>query len=429
MTAAVHKIKEYEKQISLLQKRYQAIVEFTDKMEQCGQFQGRLDITSSINQIWKVFLDDIKNTIRVYACALLMVDEETYEFVLKDISPPDKGYVCQKEIDFQIECGMFSWVVNRRQPSLIPSFVFKDNKTIIMLPLTTVRRTLGMIMVLTPIKESLITQENLKLLTILARQCSLVMENTILYDHLRKEHESLIAAQEQIIRAEKLASIGRLTSGASHAILNPLNIIYGNIQLMQMDKTINPKTDKYLKVMRAQTKRIEKIVKRLSQFSSSSNRKIKTINLNSLIEKVIGLIEHEIKYDDIKIIKELDPDLALISGDEDRLLEVFFVLLSNARDATPQGGTFRISTGQIEDKNRMPGESGFIRIKFQDNGCGIEQENISKIFEPFFTTKEVGAGLGLAISYGIIKDHKGTIDIESRLNEGSTVTICLPASK
>ena len=175
-----------------------ALLEFIEKTERVNQFQDKIDTPSTMDQIWSVFLTEFKNLIKVDVCALFLVDEETHEFVLNDVSPRNQGPACQSEVDLQIDCGMFSWIINRRQPALIPSLIFKGNKTIVMLPLATNRRTLGVVLVVTPIKESAITQEELKLVTTLLKQCSLVMENTILYEHLKKERDSLQRANKEI---------------------------------------------------------------------------------------------------------------------------------------------------------------------------------------------------------------------------------------
>ena len=174
------------------------LLEFIEKMERLDQFQDKIDTPSSIAQIWNVFLHEFKHLIVVDVGALFLADEDTHEFVLNDVSPRDQGPACQREVDLQIDCGMFSWILNRRQPALIPSLIFKGDKTIVMLPLTTNRRTLGVVLVVTPIKESSITQEDLKLATILLRQCSLVMENSVLYEHLKKEHDFLQQANREI---------------------------------------------------------------------------------------------------------------------------------------------------------------------------------------------------------------------------------------
>jgi diguanylate cyclase (GGDEF)-like protein len=175
-----------------------ALLELIDKIEHLGQFQDRIDFPTSIGQIWEVFLDDVQNLIEIEVCALFVVDDDTHEFVLEYVYPDDKKAICKKEIEYQIECGIFSWIINRRQPALIPALAFENDKSIVMLPLSTIKRTLGAVMVKTPIKESAMTHENMKLLTMLAKQYSLVLENTLLYDRLKKKHKSLEKANGEI---------------------------------------------------------------------------------------------------------------------------------------------------------------------------------------------------------------------------------------
>jgi diguanylate cyclase (GGDEF)-like protein len=175
-----------------------ALLELIDKIEHLGQFQDRIDFPSTIGQIWEVFLGDVRNLIEIEVCALFLVDDATHEFVLEYAFPENRKTICRKEADYQIECGIFSWIINRRQPALIPALAFETEKSIVMLPLSTIKRTLGVVMVKTPIKESYITHEIIKLLTMLTKQYSLVLENTLLYDRLMKKHESLEKANGEI---------------------------------------------------------------------------------------------------------------------------------------------------------------------------------------------------------------------------------------
>jgi signal transduction histidine kinase len=421
---------EIEKNLKI-NKEQTALLEFIEKMEQMGKFQEKIDAPADIDQIWEVFLEEAGNSIDVDVCALFIVDEKTQEFVLKNVSPANKEFICRKEIDLQVEIGMLPWVINRRQPALIPSLAVKNKKTIIMLPLTTVKRTLGLTMLFTSIKESSITQENLKLLAILSKECSLVLENTFLYESLKEEHESLQKAQFEIAQAEKLASMGRLTSGACHEILNPLNIISSHVQFMQMDEDLKPNISNYLNIMHLQSNRIAAIVQGLLQFSHSGMQNLVKIKINDVIELALSEARHELKLDRIQIVKKLDDHLPVITGDMTNLSKVFIILVSNAIDAMPESGVLTIST-KISNKNeRLPGRSDFIETMFQDTGCGISRDNIRKIFDPFFTTKEAGAGtgLGLALSYGIIRDHGGIINVESEVNKGTEFAIYLPIKK
>ncbi len=181
----------------MIEKRI-ALLELIEKIERLGQFQDRIDFPSSTQEIWSAFLADVRNLIDIDVCALFLVDEATNEFMLKYAVPENMAHLCRQEIDLQIECGIFSWIINRRQPALIPGLAFEKEKSIVMLPLSTVKSTLGVILILTPIQESLITQENMKLLTILTKECSLVIENTLLYERLRKKHLSLEKANREI---------------------------------------------------------------------------------------------------------------------------------------------------------------------------------------------------------------------------------------
>jgi hypothetical protein len=140
-----------------------ALIQLVDKIEQLGQFQDKIDFPASSKQIWDVFLEDVRTLIELEGCALFMVDDN-HEFSLTYAMPESLGPVCQKEIESQIEYGIFPWIVRRRQPALIPAFAFDHDQSVVMLPLATAKRTLGMVMVLTPLQKSLVTQENLRLL-------------------------------------------------------------------------------------------------------------------------------------------------------------------------------------------------------------------------------------------------------------------------
>jgi signal transduction histidine kinase len=423
------KLETSEKQLAYLKQGYRSVLEFMDKMEQLAQFQDKIDFPPDIDQIWKVFLEDIRNSIALEACALFLVDETTLEFVLNGVSPRDKGTLCRQEIDFQIECGMFSWLINRREPAIVPSAVFKDNQTIIMLPLSTIKQTLGVVLVVTPIQESAITRENMKMLKLLAKQCSLVMENSLLYDRLMKEHESLQSAQARILQSEKLASMGQLTMGAFHEILNPLNIISGHIQFALMDTELNPRMSKNLAIMEEQSNRIADIVKGMLQFSQQADSCEEEIRVNDLIDKAVSFFKDDLESNGIEIVQELDDRLPVIMGEEDNLSQVVTHMIANARDAMPEGGVLRISTLADDGNARSSERPESIKIRFRDTGCGISKEHVNKIFDPFFTTKEAGkgTGLGLSLCYGIVNNHGGFIQVDSKRGKGATFTIHLPA--
>ena len=174
-----------------------ALLEFIDKIETLIQFQDKIPSPSEIDQIWDVFHGDIVKLLQINVCALFLVNE-THEFAVRNVSPVEKKKLCRDELYAQIDCGVFSWVMNRKKPAFIPSLVFAESPTIALLPLSATNKSLGVVLCETPIEESSVTRETRKLLAMLAKQCALVMENTLLYDDLKKEHEALKKANEEI---------------------------------------------------------------------------------------------------------------------------------------------------------------------------------------------------------------------------------------
>ena len=419
-----------EDRIEALERGYRAILAFVDKIENLSQFQDRLEIPASIDQIWDAFLDDIKNIIETSFCAIFLVDEETNEFVLRGVTEPDNESICQDELNSQIECGIFSWIINRRKPAIISSLVLKNDLSIVMIPLTTVKRTLGVILIATAVDNQEITNESLQLLTMLGRQCSLVIENTLLYSRLKKEQKFLNEAQARTLQAEKLASLGRLTDGAFHEILNPLNIISGHIQVLQKDELLSSRVSKYLANMKEQSERIARIVNGLLHFSRHCEYERGKFNINEIIESVLILLHNELMLNNIIVSKKLLNDLPEIFGNEEQISQVLYNLIFNARDAMAEGGTLEISTGIAPVNNDRKENNEFIQINIKDTGCGIPKKSIDKIFDPFFTTKETGkgTGLGLSLTYGIIEEHGGKIFAGNNPGKGAFFSIQLPVA-
>ncbi len=175
-----------------------ALMELVDKIERLGQFQDRVEFPAGIERIWEVFLDDVLDVLSIEGCALFRVDDATQEFHLAHLSPEPLEPVFRQEFDFQVECGIFPWVIRRSTPSLVPSSARRQGSSVIMLPLSTARRTLGVAMVLTAIQESQITQEKMRLLSVLGRQCALVMENNLLFEDLRRQNAALERTNKQV---------------------------------------------------------------------------------------------------------------------------------------------------------------------------------------------------------------------------------------
>jgi diguanylate cyclase (GGDEF)-like protein len=175
------------------------LIELIDKVEQLGRFQDRVELPATVERIWEAFLKDARELIDIEGCALFRVGEPSQGFSLSQAQPAADAAVYRKEIEAQIEYGIFPWVLKRRQPALTPSFTLAQTRSAILLPLATAKSTLGMVLVVTPLQESLVTQEKMRLLSVLSRQCSLVMENAVLYDKLLRDKQEIEEANKKIL--------------------------------------------------------------------------------------------------------------------------------------------------------------------------------------------------------------------------------------
>lgn len=226
--------------------------------------------------------------------------------------------------------------------------------------------------------------------------------------------------QAQLIRSEKLASIGELVAGIAHEINNPLTGILVFSSLVSDNPKLDPSLKEDLRTIVQETERCSKIVKGLLDFSRESLPQKRLSSINDIMDLALSLVEHQILFQNIAILKEYGPNLPDIMLDPNQFEQVFINMLLNAGQSMANGGSLHLKTGITGD-----GLNEFITIS--DTGCGIPEENLAKIFDPFFSTKENrGTGLGLSVSYGIIHNHRGDISVKSVVGVGTTFIIELP---
>jgi two-component system NtrC family sensor kinase len=236
--------------------------------------------------------------------------------------------------------------------------------------------------------------------------------------------QELTKMQASLIQSEKLASLGKLSAGVAHEINNPLGgiLIYSHLLLEDTPKD-NPHYGNIKKIIK-ETSRCKDIVKGLLEFARPKDPEMSHLDINTIVDKSLYIIEGQSMFQNIVIEKHLAQDLPRIVGDGAQLQQVFMNIILNSAEAMDNDGTLTLRTG-------LGGGGRFIDVQFTDTGHGILEEDIKRLFEPFFTTKEVGkgTGLGLAISYSIIRKHQGTIEVSSREGEGATFTVKLPIER
>ncbi len=250
-------------------------------------------------------------------------------------------------------------------------------------------------------------------------EASVEEEETIHF--LIKDIERQHQMKEQMMQADKLASIGELSSGIAHEINNPLNVILGYTQLLLRSEVNASDRHTDLKTIEKHVRNCKSIVEDLLSFARKSKTKKSRVHIEGLIENVIKFVQQHSSFEGIRMESTYDRNIPSMMLDEKKIKQVLINLFMNAIHAVERKGCIRISTELNGDSNKI-----FIRIS--DDGYGIEKNNISKIFDPFFTTKPTGegTGLGLSVSYGIIKDHGGDILVDSEPGKGSIFTIVMP---
>jgi len=235
-------------------------------------------------------------------------------------------------------------------------------------------------------------------------------------DDKLKEHTS-----QQIMKSERLATLGQLAAGVAHEINNPLGavLMYTHLALEDLDEKDVLREN--LEKAAVEASRCKDIVKGLLDFARQTEPKVEEADVNETIEQTLAVVENQALFQNVKITKVICPSLPKVMMDVGQMQQVFTNIVLNAAEAMEGEGGLTVAT-------RMAPDNEYIEIEFADTGCGIPLENREKIFDPFFTTKEVGhgTGLGLAVSHGVITRHKGTIELKSELGKGTSFIIRLP---
>jgi len=225
--------------------------------------------------------------------------------------------------------------------------------------------------------------------------------------------------QEQLLQSRKMAAIGTLTSGIAHELNNPLNNIAltADLILEQFDDLSDLEKKKLVEDVTVQVQRASEIVKNLLDFTRTEKPVLTTFALQDVIRSTLNLVRNELQMGDVTVEVDVPESIPLIRGDPRKIRQVLLNLVINAIQAMPNGGTLTLAA--------EPDGSDFVRLMVKDTGVGIPEENLGAIFDPFFTTKETGTGLGLAVSYGIMKEQGGMITVESKLGQGTVFSLHL----
>jgi two-component system NtrC family sensor kinase len=237
---------------------------------------------------------------------------------------------------------------------------------------------------------------------------------------LRLEMErKLVDTQEKLLQSEKLAAMGRLTSQIAHELNNPLYGIMNTLELLKTEVSPQSKRRKILDMALSETERLTDLLRKMLSFSKPDEEKKQPTDINTILDEILLLVGKQLQENSIRISSSLADDQLMVYASRNQLRQVFLNMISNARDAMPEGGTLTVKTMSKGDN---------VYIEIADTGIGIREDSIHQIFDTFFTTKDnvKDVGLGLSVCYGFIKEHGGDIRVESKWGSGTTFTINLP---
>lgn len=278
------------------------------------------------------------------------------------------------------------------------------------LPLTIGNHVVGIIRVFFS-EYRRFSEEQLDFLTAIAEQCALAIDKARVIENQRYRYQQLA------LQTEKLSALGRMAAGVAHEVNNPLaGILLYSTNLVKKVPREGPLREG-LQIIISETMRCKQIIQDLLEFSRDKPPEKTMVNLNAVIEKALTILENEFHLKHISIRKELSEEIPNILLDASQIQQVLVNLLINAAEAIGHSGAITIRSGRGPER---------VRVEVEDTGCGIAAEYLAKIFEPFFSTKPKGTGLGLAVSYGIIKNHQGNIAATSQIGQGSRFTFDLP---
>lgn len=236
------------------------------------------------------------------------------------------------------------------------------------------------------------------------------------YTRLRQQADQLLEVEEQLRRADRLSALGELSAGLAHEIRNPLGSIRGTAEILRDATAVDSPQQEFAGILIKEVDRLNRVVQDFLDFARPAKVEADLIDLNLVVEEVLALAGRMLEKGGTEI-SFTSGELSTCPGNAEQLKQALLNLVLNAMQAMPAGGQLAIATHQLDEG---------ISVEIRDTGSGIAEDRLEKIFDPFFTTRQEGTGLGLAITSRIIRGHGGSIDVVSKIGQGTTFTVELP---
>jgi len=399
-----------------------------DYRETLGSFSKAMVTILELRSLSREIIDTISQTMGVEKASLFLWDEEKGGYSLfesKNIKINDSLAMLYKSDPLPHYLQRIGEIIIKEELakganiSELNDVIRKMSllEAEVSIPLNLKGQLIGIINLTHKFNKDIYSHEDIELLSTLANQTAIAIENARLYEDIKK-------SKSYIRRADRLASLGTLTAGLAHEIRNPLVAIKTLTQLLPERLDDEEFRSQFLQIASGEVDRISSLVNELLDFARPSDPKLKLEDINNILDGMILLVSTETKKKQINITKNYTSDLPPVQIDREQIKQVFLNILLNAIEATRENGKIDVKTRSFI----KPGGEPYVQIEFTDTGSGIPEEYLEDIFNPFFTTKSTGSGLGLSISNQIIQEHRGYIHVESHLNKGASFFINLPVN-
>jgi signal transduction histidine kinase len=407
---------------------YEAAQTRSEDLAVLNDITRAITTTLDLSDVLSISMRGIREFMHVEAGALVLLDQDSGQLVFRKMLSREQEWDADDAL--KLGEGLVGRVVEAKEPVLIndaqsypPASIQMDQiaglttRSILCVPIVVKGRAIGVIEVINKIGGPF-TNDDLETLSFIAASVGVAVENARLYGELAQSKRELERSQAQLIQTEKLAATGRLAASMAHEINNPLQAIHNCLHLVIHRPLTDEKKARYLQMAQEEVERLSGIVSRTLDFYRPSKGKLAPTQVNDVIEAVLALAGKKLQHSQVRVVRQLAPDLPPIQAVPDQLTQVFLNLVINSAEAMASGGgELTIATARRDN---------VIRASFSDSGPGISAQDADKIFEPFYTTKATGTGLGLSISYGIIQRHGGQLTLSSTPNQGASFAVELP---
>lgn len=289
------------------------------------------------------------------------------------------------------------------------------------IPLTFHGETLGVLTIYDDREGRQFGKDEMALLKLLAPQIAIAIRNALLYQELNERMKAQDVAEKQLVQSERLAAVGEMAAAVAHELNSPLTTVMGFVELALEDIPPQSKTYEDLQLVYKEGRRARDIVRRLLDFARRSEPVRIATDINELVHQTMELVGHMVMAQGVILDLDLDDTLPLVQVDRAEIKQVFLNLVHNALNFMETGGQLRITTRLDEDELGQ-----WVVTDISDTGIGMTPEQQMHIFEPFYTTRRDGTGMGLSVSYSIIRNHNGDIRVHSEVGKGSTFSVYLP---